>query len=77
MNRRLSLRENNRATLARQGLLGPLTAATTADAVAAIASLQAQTSAAGYAALPRALEDRSVVRAALMRITVHDVAAAD
>jgi hypothetical protein len=89
MNRRLSLRQLNRATLARQGLLAPLDAPTTADAVMAIGSLQAQhpewppvalaarTFGAGYAALPQALEDHSVVRAALMRITVHIVAAAD
>ncbi len=89
MNRRLSLRQLNRATLARQGLLAPLDAPTTAEAVMAVGSLQAQhpewppvalaarTSGAGYAALPQALEDHSVVRAALMRITVHVVAAAD
>lgn len=79
----------NRATLARQGLLAPITDGSIADAVAGVGSLQAQHpewppialwSRAGdraIAGLPNALADHSVVRAALMRITVHVVAAHD
>ncbi|MEO8246505.1 MAG: winged helix DNA-binding domain-containing protein [Chloroflexota bacterium] len=83
---RISQRALNRATLARQGLLRlPDRPPAPADAVTAIGSLQAQhpewppialwtrtgTAPAAFAA---ALVDRSLVRAALMRITVHVVA---
>lgn len=82
---RLTRRALGRATLARQGLLTPLTGNSTAAMVARVGSLQAQhpewppvalqSRAGGHAAsaLAVALEDRSVVRAALMRITVHVV----
>ena len=85
----LSRRELNRATLARQGLLEPISSGSIADAVRRAGSLQAQHpewppvalwSRAGNRAidgLPAALRDHSVVRAALMRITVHIVAASD
>ena len=85
----LSNRALGRATLARQGLIKPLPRGSIADAVRRIGSLQAQHpewppvalwSRAGERAIPglaNALADRSVVRAALMRITVHVVAATD
>lgn len=84
---RLTRRALNRATLARQGLLTPLAHGSTAGTVARLGSLQAQhpewppvallvrTGPGAPAALAAALEDRTVVRAALMRITVHVVAA--
>jgi hypothetical protein len=84
---RLTRRALNRATLARQGLLKPLAGGSTAEKVARLGSLQAQhpewpplallfrTGREAPGALTAALEDRSVVRAALMRITVHVVAA--
>ena len=87
--RTLSRLALNRATLARQGLLAPIMDGSIADAVAGVGSLQAQHpewppialwSRAGdraIAGLPNALADHSVVRAALMRITVHVVAAHD
>lgn len=84
----ISDRALNRATLARQGLLAPLRSRAVADRVRRIGSLQAQhpewppialwsRSGAAPASLRAALEERSVVRAALMRITVHIVAADD
>jgi hypothetical protein len=86
---RCSNRALGRATLSRQGLLEPITSVSIADAVRQVGSLQAQHtewppvalwSRAGDRAVgghPAALADRSVVRAALMRITVHVVAADD
>ena len=84
----LTLRELNRATLARQLLLErvPLDVPT---AVHRLCALQAQRPRAPYVALAarlegferddlsRALHDRSVVRATLMRETIHLVTAAD
>jgi DNA glycosylase AlkZ-like len=88
--RRLTLRELNRATLARQGLLEPFAPADLATLVARSGSLQAQhpdwPAFALRARLPsstlapdllEARRRREVVRASLMRITVHVVTAAD
>jgi hypothetical protein len=84
----LTARQLGRATLARQGLLEPITAPA-AEAVARVGSLQAQhpewppVALAARAANPRAadlpgaLERREVVRSSLMRITIHVVAASD
>ena len=84
----LTARQLGRATLARQGLLEPITAPA-AEAVARVGSLQAQhpewppVALAARAANPRAadlagaLERREVVRSSLMRITIHVVVAAD
>jgi hypothetical protein len=84
----LSIRALNRATLARQGLLEPISASP-ADAVRQLGSLQAQhpewppvalaaRAADGATAdLAGALERRTVVRSSLMRITIHVVAADD
>jgi hypothetical protein len=86
--RRLSLRELNRATLERQWLL-ERRRATPAEAIGALAGLQAQHANSPYIALwPRvrdfaiadleaALENRSVVKATVMRTTLHLVAATD
>ena len=85
---RLTRRALNRATLARQGLLEPIQTADIATTVASVGSLQAQHpewppialwTRAGdgvIGGLADALHERTVVRAALMRITVHVVAAA-
>ncbi len=85
----ISARELNRATLARQGLLQPMTARSAASAVERLASLQAQhpewppVALAARAANPRtadlagALKRRTAVRSSLMRITIHVVSAAD
>lgn len=86
----LTLRQLNRATLARQGLLTPLAASPVARLVERVGALQAQHPdwpplalqtrlAAGTRPidLDRARKRRSVVRASLMRITVHVVSAAD
>ena len=84
----ISDRALNRATLARQGLLEPLRSRAVADRVRHVGSLQAQhpewppialwsRSGAAPGRLRGALEQRSIVRAALMRITVHIVAADD
>ena len=86
----LTLRELNRATLARQGLLAPLPAGSVARQVERVGSLQAQhpdwppfalqsrlRAAAPAVDLDRARTRRSVVRASLMRITVHVVSADD
>ncbi|HET7520203.1 MAG TPA: winged helix DNA-binding domain-containing protein [Candidatus Limnocylindria bacterium] len=85
----LTLRDLNRATLARQGLIVPLPAMSVARRIERLGSLQAQhpdwppfalatrlppgQTADLYAARVR----RSVVRATLMRLTVHVVSAAD
>jgi hypothetical protein len=84
----LSLRRLNRATLERQGLLERRTGAPAA-AIAALAGLQAQHANQPYialwsrlrdltiAALQDALERKQVVRATVMRSTLHLVAAED
>jgi len=86
---RISARELNRATLARQGLLEPMTARTAGEAVERLGSLQAQhpewplIALTARAANPRtadlatALDRREVVRSSLMRITIHVVSAND
>jgi hypothetical protein len=86
--RRLTLRELNRATLERQWLL-ERHRATPAEAIGALAGLQAQYANSPYVAqwsrvrdfaiadLEAALEDRSVVKATVMRTTLHLVAATD
>jgi len=85
---RLSLRELNRATLQRQWLLDRQRA-TPAEAVGALAGLQAQHANSPYIALwsrvrdlaigdvEAALKVRSVVKATVMRSTLHLVAAKD
>lgn len=84
----LSIRALNRATLARQGLLEPISAKP-ADAVRRLGSLQAQhpewppvalaarSADSATADLASALERRTVVRSSLMRITIHVVTAED
>jgi hypothetical protein len=87
---KLTLRQLNRATLARQGLLAPLPSGSVARQVERLGSLQAQhpdwppfalqsrlRADATAVDLDRARTRRSVVRASLMRITVHIVSAAD
>jgi hypothetical protein len=86
--RRVSARDLNRATLARQWLL-ERHRAEPAEAVGAIAGLQAQHANSPYIALwsrvrdlaiadlEAALEDRSVVKATVMRSTLHLAAAKD
>lgn len=88
MTDRRSLRALNRATLARQGLIERMTGPV-ADVAGRLAGLQAQHANAPYVALwsrrdgqtiadlEAALADRSVVRATVMRSTLHLVAAAD
>jgi DNA glycosylase AlkZ-like len=85
---RLDLRALNRATLARQLLLGRATM-TALDAVGHLAGLQAQAPLAPYVGLwtrlagfghedlNNLLSERAVLRAHLMRNTVHLVDAAD
>jgi hypothetical protein len=85
----LSLRQLGRATLARQGLLEPISAPSAGAAVERLVSLQAQhpewppvalaARAADHATadLAGALERREAVRSSLMRNTIHVVAAAD
>ena len=86
----LSLRQLNRATLARQGLLTPLPDVPVARLVERVGGLQAQHPdwpplalqtrlgpAHGPVDLGRARARTSVVRASLMRLTVHVVSAAD
>jgi len=85
----ISPRELNRATLARQGLLEPMTARSAAAAVERLGSLQAQhpewppvalaarAADARTADLARALDRREAVRSSLMRNTIHVVSAAD
>ena len=86
--RRVSAKELNRATLERQWLL-ERHRATPSEAVAALAGLQAQHANSPYIALwsrvrdfaiadlEAALQDRSVVKATVMRSTLHLVAAGD
>lgn len=86
----LSLRLLNRATLARQGLLAPLPALPVARLVERLGGLQAQHPdwpplalqtrlgpGHGPVDLGRARARKSVVRASLMRMTVHVVSAVD
>jgi hypothetical protein len=86
----LILRQLNRATLARQGLLAPLPDMPVARLVERLGGLQAQHPdwpplalqtrigpAQGPVDLGRARARKSVVRASLMRMTVHVVSAAD
>jgi hypothetical protein len=86
----LTLRQLNRATLARQGLLEPLARVPVARLVERIGSLQAQhpvwpplalqsrlPADAAFVDLSQARARRSVVRASLMRMTVHIVSATD
>lgn len=86
----LTPRQLNRATLARQGLLRPLPRMPVARLVERIGSLQAQhpdwpplalqsrvASNAPRVDLSRARARRTVVRASLMRMTVHVVSSAD
>ena len=84
----VTLRQLNRTTLARQGLLARLTGSP-ADAISHLAGLQAQHANSPYIALwsrlagleiadlVGAIDDRSVVKATLMRATLHLVAATD
>ena len=84
----LTRRRLNRALLARQLLLERSRLSLT-DALEAVAGLQTQYAPAGYVglwsrledfrrpALTRALEDRSVIQATVMRATIHMVAASD
>ncbi|GIE84907.1 winged helix DNA-binding domain-containing protein [Actinoplanes regularis] len=82
----LSRRALNRATLARQMLLAREAVPVT-DTVRRLLGLQAQTAASAYlslwnrvfdpAGLDQAFADRTVVRATLLRITLHAVAADD
>ena len=86
--RTLSPRELNRAVLARQGLLERRTLAIP-DALDAMGALQAQYAPSMYiglwsrvagverAALTRALEQRDVIQATLMRVTIHLASRAD
>ena len=86
---RLTLRQLNRATLARQGLLAPLSPGPVATLVRSLGALQAQHPDWPAFALatrlpvgssldvPAARTKRHVVRASLMRMTVHLVAADD
>jgi hypothetical protein len=86
----LTLRQLNRATLARQGLLAPLPAVPVARLVERVGGLQAQhpdwpplalqsrlSTDHPAVDLRRARARRSVVRASLMRMTIHVVSAAD
>ena len=84
----LTLRQLNRTTLARQGLLERLTGSVP-NAIGRLAGLQAQHANSPYIALwsrladftiadlTGALDDRSVVKATVMRSTLHLVAATD
>ena len=85
---RLTARQLNRATLSRQWLL-ERRSADVVDAVRSVCALQAQAPASPYIALwnrvagfdpgdlDRAYDDRRIVKATLMRITLHAVAAED
>jgi Winged helix DNA-binding domain len=86
----LTLRQLNRATLARQGLLAPVNAAPVARLVERVGSLQAQhpdwpplalqtrlPARAAAVDLARARARKTIVRGSLMRMTVHVVSAAD
>ena len=84
----LTTRELNRAVLARQHLLEP-SPNSIAQTLAAVGGLQAQYAPSMYvglwsrmrgverAALTRALEQRAVIQATLMRVTIHLVAKRD
>ena len=87
---RLTPDELNRATLARQGLLEPMPDAPVASLVGRLGALQAQhpdwpafalatrrSPRASPADLVRARQRRTIVRASLIRMTVHVVAASD
>jgi hypothetical protein len=86
--RSLSLQRLNRALLARQLLL-ERSSLSIPDALSQVGGLQTQYAPSGYVGLwtrladfrrddlTRALEDRSVVQATLMRVTIHLVAASD
>jgi hypothetical protein len=86
--RRLSARELNRAVLARQLLL-ERSHASISEALEAVGGLQTQYAPSGYVglwtrlssferdALTRALEDRSVIQATLLRGTIHLVSRAE
>ncbi len=88
MSRAISARQLNRTTLARQLLLERKPIAV-ADAVRRVTALQAQEPASPYIALwnrvggfdpgdlDRAFADRELIKASLMRITLHAVAVAD
>jgi hypothetical protein len=85
----LTRRDLNRATLARQGLLEPFDAPDLATAVECAGALQAQhpdwpafalrtrLAPGAEVDLATARHERTIVRASLMRITVHVVSAAD
>jgi hypothetical protein len=86
----LSPRDLNRATLSRQGLLTPMRTAPAADLVERVGSLQAQhpdwppfalqarmTRRARPVDLVAARSEKALVRASLMRMTVHVVSATD
>jgi hypothetical protein len=85
----MTARDLNRATLARQGLLEPIGGSSTAEAVRAVGSIQAQhpewppvaltarAADATTADLAVALAQRSVVRSSLMRLTIHVIHADD
>jgi hypothetical protein len=85
----LTTRELNRAVLARQHLLEPAAGRSIATVLAAVGGLQAQYAPSMYVglwsrmhdverdALTRALEQRAVVQATLMRVTIHLVAKRD
>jgi len=85
----LTARQLNRATLARQMLLSRQTIDVVGGAVRALCALQAQSPPSPYLALwnrisdfaatelDRAYADHEIVKATLMRTTLHAVAAAD
>ncbi len=85
----MTVRELNRATLARQGLLDPMIGVSARDAVERVGSLQAQhpewppvalvarSTDDRTSDLAGALDRREVVRSSLMRITIHVVTADD
>jgi winged helix DNA-binding protein len=87
--RTLTTRALNRALLARQLLLERSTSLSIADAVEQVGGLQTQYAPSGYVGLwtrmggfqrddlTAALEDRSVVQATLMRVTIHIVSRAE
>ncbi len=83
------IRDLNRATLARQGLLEPIQESSVGAAVERLGSLQAQhpewppvalasrSADPATADLASGLNQRQVVRSSLMRITIHTVSATD
>jgi len=84
-----TVRDLNRATLARQGLLEPMHSSSVGAAIEQLGSLQAQhpewppvalasrSADAATADLASGLKQRQVVRSSLMRITIHTVSATD